>query len=152
MLVGLVAVVLSVLTAVPASAAGDPIHNTSGWRVVRNSGLPGHMCLADHRPSPFMFGGCTGQYNDQYWQLYPSGQLQNMHTLGCLATHGEPGVFTADCNERWPDQLWQPYDGNRYMLENRHHRGKCLAAHSNGRVFLFSCNKGYGDQYWTADR
>lgn len=114
--------------------------------VLSNFGLPG-TCLANHHPAVFLFSGCTGQYDDQYWYSRGS-QIVNWYSDQCLAAHADGVVFTFDCAPMYADQMWRPYRGVSTMLENAHFPGRCLAAHSDGSVFLFECTMGYDDQHW----
>jgi Ricin-type beta-trefoil lectin domain len=157
---GLVMAAMAVFAATPASAA-----ETSGGQltmehvagaaqrpmegtVLYNANFD-HMCLANHHPTVFLFGGCTGQYPDQRW-YQSNGQLVNQFSGNCLAAHGDGSVFTFDCGPRYADQLWRNYQGRPSMFENVYYPGQCLAAHGDGAVFLFACNPGYQDQYWLA--
>ena len=158
LLIGFFAVITMSFTTVTASAAVDPSSlvvapkpgdvSAQAYRVMRNVGLPSHMCLANHHPDVFMFGGCTGQYADQYWQWFANGQIQNYYSLGCLAMHPGGRVFTHPCTPAYQDQIWRNYAGIPGMIENTYHAGWCIAAHADGAVFGFPCTTAYNDQYW----
>jgi hypothetical protein len=152
LLMGLFAVVAMVFSAAPASAGEapgvtKPEVGAAAFETWFNRGLPG-MCLANHHPAVFMFGGCSGQYADQYWQWYGNGQIQNYFSGACLAAHGDSVVFTFDCGPAYADQKWRNYQGRAGIIENVFHQGKCLAAHGDGKVFLFDCHPEYNDQFW----
>ncbi|WP_186763113.1 ricin-type beta-trefoil lectin domain protein [Lentzea tibetensis] len=154
----MLAVVMMVFTAAPASAAVDPSSlakapntgdvSAQAFRVLRNVGLSSGLCLANHHPDVFLFGGCTGQYADQYWQWFPNGQIQNGHSGACLTMHPGGRVFTHPCVPRYDDQFWRNYNGIAGMIENVFHPGWCVAAHADGNVFGFPCTSAYNDQYW----
>ncbi|GLZ34358.1 hypothetical protein Lesp02_65450 [Lentzea sp. NBRC 105346] len=147
-------------TSVTASAAADPsslvvapkqgdVH-AQAWYLLRNNGLPAEMCLANHHPDLFMFGGCTGQYLDQYWQWFGNGQIQNFFSGACIAMHPGGRVFTHPCTPAYQDQIWRNYRGIAGMIENTYHAGWCIAAHADGAVFGYPCTPAYADQYWRA--
>jgi hypothetical protein len=158
---GLVMAAMAVFAATPASAAetssgqltmaqapgAAPARPMAGT-VLYNANFD-HMCLANHHPTVFLFGGCTGQYPDQRW-YQNNGQLVNQFSGNCLAAHADGSVFTFDCGPRYADQIWRNYAGIPSMFENVYYPGRCLAAHGDGSVFLFTCNSGYKDQYWLA--
>ncbi|WP_394615201.1 ricin-type beta-trefoil lectin domain protein [Lentzea sp. JNUCC 0626] len=146
------ALLFTVLT--PAASAAEPprlggVGADAVWSVLYNRAHP-DFCLANQHPRVFNFGGCTGQYNDQYWTVNAYSQIVNYHHGGCLTAHAAGNVFTFDCGPRFRDSLWRNYQGIPGMLENVEHPGRCLAGHTNGNVFLFTCTPGFTDQYWGA--
>jgi hypothetical protein len=140
----------STTTAAPVRSAergATPLATKAVFSTFANANLPG-MCLANHHPGVFMFGGCTGQHLDQYWAFNDRNQLVNYWTGKCLAAHADSLVFTIDCSPAYADQIWRNYQGIGGMLENAHLAGRCLAAHADGKVFLFTCSPQFNDQYW----
>lgn len=131
-----------------STGAANPA-SASSTVVFYNRGLP-DMCLANHHPVVFMFGGCTGQYKDQYWYIYGRAQWRNLFSDQCLAAHGDGSVFTFDCAPGYADQMWRPYYANNELVENEYFPGQCLAAHSDGAVFLYRCTPEYRDQHWVS--
>lgn len=136
-----------------ASAAEAPKLGGSGtdanYQVLRNKFNPDY-CLANQHPRVFNFGGCRGQFNDQYWAWHGNLQIENLHHRGkCLAAHANGNVFTFDCAPGFRDTKWRNYAGIPGMIENVEHPGRCLAGHTNGRVFLADqCRSDFADQYW----
>lgn len=118
------AVVFAASMIAPGTARADPASSTTTVAPVRsaergatalatkavfstfvNANLPG-MCLANHHPGVLMFGGCTGQYLDQYWAFNERNQLVSYWTGKCLAAHADRKVFLFACAPQFNDQYW----------------------------------------------